>query len=157
VHAAQVSAFHSYEYRGEQLLAQVKTILAISGAQKVNLIGHSMGSPTSRYVSGTIPANVASVTSVGGVNKTGSPVADLLLQASNLPVIGAPATSLITKVVNGFGQFLGIGTGQTFNQDSYNAMTALSSAGTAAFQCQVPGRHPDHGLWRWRTRYQWCA
>jgi hypothetical protein len=35
---------HSSELRGEQLLLQVKQILAITGAEKVNLIGHSHGS-----------------------------------------------------------------------------------------------------------------
>lgn len=138
----QVSAFQSNEYRGEQLLAQVKTILAITGASKVNLVGHSQGAPTVRYVAGTMPAGVASVTTMGGVNKNGSPVADLILQASQLPVIGAPATDLITSVVNGFGLFLGLTGGETLNQDSYAALTSLSSAGTAAFNAQFPAGIP---------------
>lgn len=138
----QVSAFQSNEYRGEQLLAQVKTILAITGAPKVNLVGHSQGAPTARYVAGVMPAGVASVTTMGGVNKNGSPVADLILQASQLPVIGAPATSLLTSVVNGFGYFLGLTGGETLNQDSYAALTSLSSAGTAAFNAQFPAGIP---------------
>src|SRR5437868_2163845 len=36
VFVAQVSAANSTEVRGEQLLAQVKTILALTGAAKVN-------------------------------------------------------------------------------------------------------------------------
>ncbi|MGV2488489.1 UNVERIFIED_CONTAM: alpha/beta fold hydrolase, partial [Bacillus mycoides] len=48
VYVAQVSAANSTEVRGEQLLAQVKNILALSGASKVNLIGHSHGGPTIR-------------------------------------------------------------------------------------------------------------
>jgi triacylglycerol lipase len=39
VYVAQVSAANSTEVRGEQLLAQVKNILALTGASKVNLIG----------------------------------------------------------------------------------------------------------------------
>ena len=46
VYVAQVSAANSTEVRGEQLLAQVNTILAITGAAKVNLVGHSHGGPT---------------------------------------------------------------------------------------------------------------
>lgn len=163
VYATQVSAFESYEYRGEQLLKQVQDVLAITGAKKVNLIGHSMGAPTSRYVSGTIPASVASVSTVGGVNKYGSPVADVLLQATELPVIGAPATSLITKIVNGFGSFLGLAAGQSLNQDSYKAMVALSSAGTAAFNAKFPagipttacgeGEHVTNGI----LNYSWSG
>jgi triacylglycerol lipase len=69
VYVAQVSAANSTEVRGEQLLQQVKTILALTGASKVHLIGHSHGGPTARYVAGVAPQWVASVTSVGGVNR----------------------------------------------------------------------------------------
>ncbi|VEB43459.1 Lactonizing lipase precursor [Chromobacterium violaceum] len=69
---AEVSATGSNETRGEQLLQQVRRILAITGAQKVNLIGHSQGAPTARYVAGVRPDLVASVTTVGGVNKARS-------------------------------------------------------------------------------------
>src|SRR5690606_800467 len=77
VFVAQVSAANSTEVRGEQLLAQVRNILAVTGASKVNLIGHSHGGPTARYVAGVAPQLVASVTSVGGVNR-GSRVADVV-------------------------------------------------------------------------------
>lgn len=77
VYVAQVSAANSTEVRGEQLLAQVKNILALSGASKVNLIGHSHGGPTIRYVAGVAPQLVASATSVAGVNR-GSRVADIV-------------------------------------------------------------------------------
>lgn len=43
VYVAQVSATNSTEVRGEQLLSQVETVLAATGAAKVNLIGHSHG------------------------------------------------------------------------------------------------------------------
>jgi triacylglycerol lipase len=46
VYVAQVSAAHSTEVRGEQLLAQVRNIMAVTGASKVNLMGHSHGGPT---------------------------------------------------------------------------------------------------------------
>ncbi|HEX5359633.1 MAG TPA: alpha/beta fold hydrolase, partial [Fluviicoccus sp.] len=48
VYSTQVASFQSSEVRGEQLLTQVKTILAISGAAKVNLIGHSHGNQSIR-------------------------------------------------------------------------------------------------------------
>ena len=50
VYVAQVSATNSSEVRGEQLLAQVETLLAATGANKVNIVGHSHGGPTARYV-----------------------------------------------------------------------------------------------------------
>lgn len=64
VWATRVSPFNSSEIRGEQLLEQVKEIAAITGADKVNLIGHSHGGPTIRYVAGSEPKLVASLTTV---------------------------------------------------------------------------------------------
>src|ERR1043165_4830384 len=52
VFTVQIAAANSNEVRGEQLLQQVRRIIAITGAAKVNLIGHSQGGPTSRYVLG---------------------------------------------------------------------------------------------------------
>eukprot|EP01030_Chromulinospumella_sphaerica_P022772 gene22772-22767_t len=76
VYVVQVAAANSTEVRGEQLLTQVRQILAATGAAKVNLMGHSHGGPTARYVASVRPDLVASVTSIGGVNK-GSAVADV--------------------------------------------------------------------------------
>ncbi|MBW3827761.1 esterase/lipase family protein [Aeromonas hydrophila] len=63
VYVAQVSATQSSELRGEQLLKQVQQVLAITGAEKVNLIGHSHGGPTIRYVASVAPELVASALS----------------------------------------------------------------------------------------------
>lgn len=133
----QVAPFQSSEVRGEQLLTQVQEILAITGAAKVNLIGHSHGGPTIRYVGGVFPTKVASLTTVGGVNR-GSAFADILLSASSLPVVGTPGTDLITSLVNGFGGFLGLVSGQSFDSDSYAALTSLSTAGSMAFNAKFP-------------------
>jgi triacylglycerol lipase len=49
VYVANLSGFQSDDGpngRGEQLLAYVKQVLAATGAQKVNLIGHSQGGAT---------------------------------------------------------------------------------------------------------------
>ncbi|TCM70954.1 triacylglycerol lipase [Acinetobacter calcoaceticus] len=78
VWATRVSPFNSTEVRGEQLLQQVEDILAISGAEKVNLIGHSQGGLTIRYVAGIMPEHVASLTTIGTPHQ-GSPVADYAL------------------------------------------------------------------------------
>ncbi len=83
--ATRVSPFNSSEVRGEQLAQQVDEILAITGASKVNLIGHSHGGPTIRYVAGVMPSKVASLTAVGSPNK-GSPVADFILKVQGTPL-----------------------------------------------------------------------
>ena len=89
VYVAQVSATASSEQRGEQLLAQIELLLAATGAEKVNLIGHSHGGPTIRYVASVAPELVASATSVGGVNY-GSEIADLV-RANTAPGSAAVA------------------------------------------------------------------
>lgn len=65
VFATSQSPVNSNEVRGEQLLAQVEEVLALTGAEKVNLIGHSQGGMTVRYVAGVAPQLVASVTTMG--------------------------------------------------------------------------------------------
>ena len=75
VFAAQLSPANTTEFRGEQLLSQVEDVLAITGKDKVNLIGHSHGGPTVRYISAIKPQYVASVTGVAGTYR-GSKVAD---------------------------------------------------------------------------------
>ncbi|WP_433738447.1 esterase/lipase family protein [Pseudomonas putida] len=77
VFAVQVSPLHSSEVRGEQLLARIEEILRETGAEKVNLIGHSQGALTARYAAARRPDRVASVTSVAGPNH-GSELADYL-------------------------------------------------------------------------------
>ncbi|MGB4342417.1 MAG: triacylglycerol lipase, partial [Moraxellaceae bacterium] len=141
VHLTQVASFQSSEVRGEQLLNQVQDILAITGAPKVNLIGHSHGNQSIRYVAGTIPLRIASATSVGGVTK-GTVVADLIKQASDLAVIGAPLTSLLTSVVNGFGALIGLAAGETLSQDSLAGLNSLTTAGAASFNAVFPAGVP---------------
>ncbi|ABW66950.1 esterase/lipase family protein [Desulfosudis oleivorans] len=70
VYVAQVSALNSPEVRGEQLIHELEFIKALKGHKKFNLIGHSFGAPTSRYVAAVRPDLVASVSSVGGSNDT---------------------------------------------------------------------------------------
>lgn len=62
--ASQISPLESIEVRGEQLLNQVEEVVALTGKPKVNLIGHSQGGPTARYIAGVRPDLVASVSSI---------------------------------------------------------------------------------------------
>jgi triacylglycerol lipase len=135
VYVVQVSAANSTEVRGEQLLTQVKQVLAATGATKVNLIGHSHGGPTTRYVASVRPDLVASVTSVGGVNK-GSAVADLLL---GVAPPGSLSNTVVVSVTNGLAaviNFLSGGSG--LPQNSLEAAKSLSTAGSLAFNRAHP-------------------
>lgn len=141
VHVSQVASFQSSEVRGEMFLAQVKNIMAITGAKKVNLIGHSHGNQSVRYVAGIIPSKVASVTSVGGVTK-GSPIADMILEVTQIEKIGGPLTTVLTSVVNGFGQLIGLAAGEKLSQDSLAGLNSLTTAGAADFNRRFPAGVP---------------
>lgn len=68
VYIIQASPIHTPQYRGEQIINQLETISAVSGHTKFNLIAHSYGAPTARYVAGVRPDMIASVSTVGGTN-----------------------------------------------------------------------------------------
>jgi len=134
VYSTQVSGLASNEARGEQLLTQVQTILAISGAKKVNLIGHSQGTMSIRYVAGAIPAQVASVTGIGGPN-LGSPVADDLLALNKV----SPALeSVVLTALNGLDSLITTLSGGHFTPNAQASLTSLSTAGSAAFNASYP-------------------
>lgn len=140
VYVAQVSATHSTELRGEQLLAQVKQVLAITGASKVNLIGHSHGGPTVRYVAGVAPQLVASTTTVGGVNK-GSKIADLV-RGTLKP--GSVSESVAAGVAKGLSGLISlVSGGSSLPQDPVQALEALTTQKLADFNQRFPGGVPS--------------
>ncbi|NOI81729.1 triacylglycerol lipase [Vibrio tubiashii] len=135
VYVAQVSASNSTEVRGEQLLKQVETLLAATGATKVNLIGHSHGGPTARYVASVRPDLVASVTSIGGVNK-GSKVADLV--RGTVPE-GSGLEGLAVKLAGGLTTLINLLSGGTdLEQDPLASLEALTTEGSLAFNQHHP-------------------
>jgi triacylglycerol lipase len=138
VYAPAVNPVASNEARGEQLLAAVKTILAVSGAAKVNLIGHSQGGPTARYVAGVLPGSVASVTTIGGVHK-GAPLADLIVGVDSL---GALPAGVANGLVNAVGSLIGLASGTSFTPDALAAMSSLSTPGSLAFNQKFPNGVP---------------
>lgn len=132
VFVAQVSAANSTEIRGEQLLAQIEEIIATTGAEKVNMIGHSHGSPTSRYVAGVRPDLVASVSSVGGVN-WGSVLADDMVENEYGSGVGDWLFGILDLTSGGGG----------LPQDTEAAIHSLSTAATVAFNETFPGGVPS--------------
>lgn len=135
VYTVQVSAANSTEVRGEQLLTQVKQILAATGSAKVNLMGHSHGGPTIRYVASVRPDLVASATSIAGVNK-GSAVADILTKVAPP---GSVSNGVITSVTNGLATIISfLSGGNGLPQNSNAALASLSTAGSAKFNLAHP-------------------
>jgi triacylglycerol lipase len=135
VYVTQVSQLDTSEKRGEQLLRQVEEIVAISGKRKVNLIGHSHGGPTVRYVAAVRPDLIASVTSVGAPHK-GSKAADFI---RNVPP-GSASESILAGIVNGLGgliNFLSGGNRMT-TQNALGTLESLNSQGAARFNARFP-------------------
>jgi len=134
VFVTEVSQFNTTQARGEQLLAQVQQILAITGKSKVNLIGHSHGGLDVRYVAAVRPDLVASVTSVGSPHK-GAALADYL----RANVSGGSFTeSALAFFANSLGTVLGLLTGSSNPQDAVAALDSLTSAGLASFNATYP-------------------
>jgi triacylglycerol lipase len=142
VFVAQVSAFNSAEVRGEQLLQQVHEYLAISGAEKVNLIGQSHGSPTVRYVAGVAPELVASVTSIGGPVK-GTPLADSVADLRDAPVLGDIAEPILATLINAIGAVVTvISDGDGLPQDAIAVLDSTTTEGAARFNLRFPDGVP---------------
>ena len=99
VYESDVSELQDNETRGEELLAQVEDILAVTGARKVNIIAHSQGVPTARYVAALRPELVASITSVHGMNR-GSAIATFFDGI-------APSNSLALKLIDSMSRAFG--------------------------------------------------
>ena len=135
VYSTSVSQLDTSEKRGEQLLAQVEDIVAISGKRKVNLIGHSHGGPTVRYVAAVRPDLVASVTSVGAPHK-GSKAADFI---RNVPE-GSSSEAILAGIVNGLGGLINFlsGSNTTSPQNALGSLESLNSAGAARFNARFP-------------------
>lgn len=132
IYTARVTAFENNTARGEELLAYVEDVVAITGASKVNIIGHSQGGPTARYVASVRPDLVASVTSVGSPH-FGSQTADLV------DAIPAFLQGPIVDIVNAVGDLLADITGDHSQQsNAYGALEALNSADAAVFNAQHP-------------------
>ena len=139
VYTPAVSATNTTEERGKQLLAEVRKILKKSGAEKVNLIGHSQGSPTCRYVAALHPELVGSVTSVNGVN-FGSEIADLMLDILSGKLVGNSAN----LIVESFMKLISLlSTKPLLPQDFKGSLQSLSTEGTNEFNKKYPQGLPE--------------
>ncbi|WLH46957.1 esterase/lipase family protein [Pseudomonas beijingensis] len=136
--AVKVSPLHSSEVRGEQLLALIDDILRQTGAQKVNLIGHSQGSLTARYAAAKRPDLVASVTSVAGPNH-GSELADYLQAHYPADSAKGRVLSVALRLINALMSLLDIGYRGPKLPVNLNASHAsLTTAGVTLFNQRYP-------------------
>ncbi len=138
VYTASVSATNFSEVRGEQLIRDLDRLRAVTGKQKYNLIGHSHGGPTVRYVASVRPDLVASATVLGSPN-TGAPAADAI--SATLPP-GSPLRPIAAGFVNALGGFLGALSGNSDPQNALGALSSLSTAGSTRFNQLHPQGKP---------------
>ncbi|WP_434673423.1 alpha/beta fold hydrolase [Pseudomonas sp. R1-15] len=141
--AVKVSPLHSSEVRGEQLLARIEEILRETGAQKVNLIGHSQGALTARYAAALRPDLVASVTSVAGTNH-GSELADYLQDHYPADSAKGRLLSAFLRLINALMSLLDTGYhGPKLPVDIRASHASLTTAGVALFNERYPQGLPQ--------------
>lgn len=131
VYVTSASAFTTSDARGEQLLAQLETIKAISGSSRFNLVGHSHGGAAVRYVAGVRPDLVASVTTVASPVK-GLPYGDWAAIMSPLGGVVNAVFSLFDRLV----------AGTSYKEDFVNGLASMSYAETARFNARFPQAVP---------------
>ena len=132
VFAAQLSPTNTTAVRGEQLIAQVEEVIALTGKDKVNLIGHSHGGPTVQYVATVKPQFVASATGVGGTFR-GSKVADVIQNNSGLKTF---MNILGQYIVGPLIAWAEANPGTPIDFDG--SMKSLTETGSAAFNLKYP-------------------
>lgn len=140
VYAAHINAFNDSVSRGEQLIKELENIRATKPEiQKFNLVAHSQGGLTSRYVMNVRPDLVASVTTMGSPHQ-GAPISDVLnkvfpedtVLGKAYEVVADAAGTLIDKLSGD-----GVGKGDT------RALTKeFTTAGAAAFNASYPAGLP---------------
>ncbi|MCB2252146.1 triacylglycerol lipase [Pseudomonas chlororaphis] len=141
--AVQVSPLHSTEVRGEQLLARIAEIRRETGADKVNLIGHSQGALTARYAAAKRPEWVASVTSVAGPNH-GSELADYIERHHSIDTLRGRLLSLLLRGLAVLMRWLDTGyRGPRLPADIHASHHSLTSEGVALFNRQYPQGLPS--------------
>ncbi len=141
VHVVKLSALNSNEVRGEQLVSQIEGIIALTGAEKVNLVGHSQGGLAARYAASMIPGQVASVTTIASPNQvTGFPLGEWV--SMDYP-IGTPEGDLVNHVLTALSQLVdlysGVDSGLSHLAQSYEGfLNSINVAGLTQFNTDHP-------------------
>ena len=139
VYTPNLTAWEDAYVRGEQLLSFIQnTVIPETGASKVHLIGHSLGSPTSRYVAGVAPQVVASMTSVNGVN-FGSGFADWGYDNIVGTVLEGPAETLLNLTGDVLDALAG---NPEYDSEALKTVKFMTSARMAAFNEEFPAGKP---------------
>ncbi|MDY6943488.1 MAG: triacylglycerol lipase [Pseudomonadota bacterium] len=140
VYVAQVSAVNSSEIRGDQLIEQIEHFLQQTGASKANIIGHSQGGLSARYVAAERPDLVASVTTVGAPHK-GSELGDFVRRLT-----GGDQTlraGFVHVTVGLLGRLIDLSSTGGYPQDGKAALSSLTAVGLEDFNRRYPQAVPE--------------
>ena len=139
-----LSAFNGTEVRGFQLEKRLEELKAAHGYQKFNIIGHSGGATTARFVASLRPDLVASVTSVHGGHK-GLDFADWVQDVSDsLDDSGSTGTGVkntLASLLNAFGvavEFVSGNNADDFPQDAMAMLEDYTTAKSVVFNQEHP-------------------
>jgi triacylglycerol lipase len=133
VFVASGSKANTSEVRAAQIIPQLEEIKAITGAERLNLVGHSQGSVDARVIAAQRPDLVASVTSVGGPHQ-GAALADLVVDGWLGP--------LPELLVGALADFFALITGSDDPNDVEAALRGLSAVGMAELNARYPAGLP---------------
>lgn len=154
VYVVNMSSAALHEKRGEELRDDIRQILAISGAEKVNLIAHSQGATASRYVAALEPQWIASVSCAHCMNE-GTQFADGFTAFLNALGIGAPIVDgTVTLLLELLELISGPGGDGGYNSELNvdQSMLALAAASQhnpsyTEFNAQYPTAMPAYKCW----------
>lgn len=137
VYPINLSAFNGSVERGEQLIRALEERKALYGHARFNIVGHSGGATTARYVAAMRPDLVASVTSVHGGHK-GLAFADWVRrtvpEGSALEGIGASLFSALGSAV----EWLAGHKPADYPQDVMAMLRDYTTEASLAFNQQYP-------------------
>jgi triacylglycerol lipase len=148
VFTTKTTTVNSIEVRGEELLKQVRMIKAITGSQKVNLVGHSQGGLDSRYVAGVDPKAIASITTVASPH-TGVGLADIISDATrengtgDYNLAGKVLSTVVEIVGGGISTAAGTPLTQAENQSALNFLDSVSERAFVQFNKDFPAPIPS--------------
>lgn len=154
VYVVNMSSAALHEKRGEELRDDIRQILAISGAEKVNLIAHSQGATASRYVAAMEPQWIASVSCAHCMNE-GTQFADGFTGFLNALGIGAPIVDgAVTLLLELLELISGPGSDGGYNSELNvdQSMLALAEASLHSptyeeFNATYPAGMPSYKCW----------
>lgn len=139
VYTAHINAVNSSQARGEQLIAELENIQATNpDIEKFNLIAHSQGGLTSRYVMSVRPDLVASVSTLGSPHQ-GAPIADVLNDVfPEDSFLGGSFEAVSTAV----GTLIDMLSGDASGADVRALTEEFTTAGIASFNESYPAGLP---------------